>query len=59
MNNRRQKNQLQMRRAFTEENRSEAPKTLWEGAKSFPAKSETVGKGEPPQTSYKPNMKFR
>jgi RNA-directed DNA polymerase len=41
MNDKRQKNQLQMVLAFTEEGRSEAPNTLWEGTESFTAKSET------------------
>jgi RNA-directed DNA polymerase len=41
MNDKRQKNQLQMALAFTEEGRSEAPKTLREGTESFTAKCET------------------
>jgi RNA-directed DNA polymerase len=41
MNDKRQKNQLQMALAFTEEGRSEAPKTLREGIESFTAKCET------------------
>jgi RNA-directed DNA polymerase len=41
MNDKRQKNQLQMALAFTEEGRSEAPKALREGIESFTAKCET------------------
>jgi RNA-directed DNA polymerase len=41
MNDKRQKNQLQMALAFTEEGRSEAPKALREGTESFTAKCET------------------
>jgi hypothetical protein len=41
MNDKRQKNQLQMALAFTGEGRSEAPKTPREGTESFTAKCET------------------
>ncbi len=41
MNDKRQKNQLQMALAFTEEGRSEAPKAPREGTESFTAKCET------------------
>ena len=41
MNDKRQKNQLQMTLAFTGEGRSEAPKTLWEGTESLTAECET------------------
>jgi RNA-directed DNA polymerase len=41
MNDKRQKNQLQMVLAFTEEGRSEAPRAPREGTESFTAKSET------------------
>jgi RNA-directed DNA polymerase len=41
MNDKRQKNQLQMALAFTEEGRSEAPRAPREGTESFAAKCET------------------
>jgi RNA-directed DNA polymerase len=41
MNDKRQKNRLQMLLAFTEEGRSEAPRTPWEGTESFTANCET------------------
>src|SRR6266581_3089069 len=41
MNDKRQKNQLQMVLAFTEEGRSEAPRAPWEGTESFTANCET------------------
>ena len=41
MNDKRQKTQLQMALAFTEEGRSEAPRAPWEGTESFTAKCET------------------
>jgi hypothetical protein len=41
MNDKRQKNQLQRARAFTEEGRSEAPRALREGTESCTAKRET------------------
>jgi RNA-directed DNA polymerase len=41
MNDKRQKNQLQMVLAFTEEGRSEAPRTPREGTESFTANCES------------------
>jgi RNA-directed DNA polymerase len=41
MNDKRQKNQLQMGLAFTGEGRSEAPRARWEGTESLTAKCET------------------
>ena len=41
MNDKRQKNQLQMLLAFTEEGRSEAPRARREGTELFTAKCET------------------
>ena len=41
MSDKRQKNRLQMLLAFTEENRSEAPSSSWEGTESFTANCET------------------
>jgi RNA-directed DNA polymerase len=41
MNDKRQKNQLQIALAFTGEGRSEAPRTPWEGTESLTAKCET------------------
>jgi len=41
MNDKRQKNQLQMGLAFTGEGRSEAPRAPWEGTESLTAKCET------------------
>jgi RNA-directed DNA polymerase len=41
MSDKRQKNQLQMLLAFTEEGRSEAPRSPREGTESFTANSET------------------
>jgi hypothetical protein len=41
MNDKRQKNQLQMLLAFTGEGRSEAPRAPREGTESFTAKCET------------------
>ena len=41
MNDKRQKNQLQMTLAFTGEGRSEAPRAPREGTESFAAKCET------------------
>jgi RNA-directed DNA polymerase len=41
MNDKRQKNQLQMVLAFTEEGRSESPRTLREGTESYTANCET------------------
>ena len=41
MNDKRQKNRLQMALAFTEEGRSEAPRAPREGTESFAAKCET------------------
>ena len=41
MNDKRQKNQLQMALAFTGEGRSEAPRAPREGTESFTAKCET------------------
>jgi RNA-directed DNA polymerase len=46
MNDKRQKNQLQMVLAFTGEGRSEAPRAPREGTESFAAKCETEAREE-------------